>query len=336
MLHYTADTWPVLGHDWAAQHLSQALNWGRLRHAYLLSGPPSVGKTTFGRGLAMALNCTSEAQRPCGQCRACRLIQEDKHPDIHLLESERVGGILKIEQIRNLQHLLALQPYEARYRVAIIRRFQEANLASANAFLKTLEEPPKRVIIILTTDNLHALLPTILSRCQHIPLQALSLVDTAAALEARWGQTRPQAELLAHLSGGRIGWAVQMIQQGDLLRQREDWIKLLETLLSRGRRERFAAMEEFHKDKPRLLELLQIWQTYWRDALLMAYGSRAWLTNIDRRDFLADLAKRPPQELRRALAATQKTQAYLNHNVATRLALEVMLLDYPYLKALKA
>jgi len=134
--------WGVIGHEWAVEHLTLALNSGRTRHAYLLSGVPNVGKTTFAFALARALNCLADEGRPCGLCRACTLIQKGTYPDIHLLEAENVGGTLKIDQIRALQAKLNIRPYEARYRVAILPRFQEANAASANALLKTLEEPP--------------------------------------------------------------------------------------------------------------------------------------------------------------------------------------------------
>jgi DNA polymerase-3 subunit delta' len=337
-MEYRIDHWQTIGHTWAVEQLVTALNRGRSRHAYLLSGPPSIGKTTLARDLAMALNCLSDEVRPCGECRACTLIAKGSHPDVTYVEADRVGGTLKIDQIRDLQHILYLRPYEGRHRVAIIQRFQEAHVAAANALLKTLEEPPNNVVIILATDHLQATLPTILSRCQHLPLRPLPIHLVETVLRQ---QVDPDsAALWARLSAGRIGWAMQVFADPEVLARRNEAISLLEDLLSESRRTRFKAAEELQKDKSALLEILQLWQTYWRDALLMAAGSEQWIINVDRHDpqkrnkMLDHLAGQfPPEVHRQALEATRRTINYLHRNVNTKLALEVLFLDYPFMPA---
>lgn len=332
-MQYEAANWQVIGHGWAVEQLTLAMNLGRMRHAYLFTGTPSIGKTTLARALAMAVNCLAESGRPCGQCRPCTLIAKDGHPDVVVVEAERVGGTLKIEQVRELQHVLALRPYEGRYRVAILRRFHEAHVAAANALLKTLEEPPPNVILILTADDAHLLLPTIVSRCQQLPLKPLRLHEVQDALERYWQVSKDDARLLAHLSGGRIGWAIRVLQDDQLFAERQAQIDLLEGLLGRNRAGRFAEVEGLTKDKSTLLELLQVWLTYWRDALLLAQGNDAWLTNIDREEQLRGLVKAlPVGAFQKALRATRRTLDYLGRNVNSRLALETMLLDYPYTK----
>lgn len=333
---YNPQQWPIIGHDWAVDQLTRALNAGRQRHAYLLSGPPSIGKTTFARSLAMALNCEAPEGRPCGQCRPCKLISAGKHPDFHILEADKVGGSLKIEQIRELQHTVSMRPFEARYRVAILRRYQEAADPASNAFLKTLEEPPKNVVLILCTDSIHSILPTILSRCQHYPLHPLRLSEVATALFKHFEVPEPKAELLAHLSGGRMGWAIQAAQDETVLAKRKDYLDLLENLLTCNRRERFAALEEFHEKKSDALELMQVWISYWRDVLLVSQGSQAYLTNWDRQEKIGYLARTYPIEtLKQTLASTRRILHQLGYNVNVRLQLEALMLDYPFVKSSK-
>lgn len=324
-------TFPVIGHDWAVAQLQRAFTNGRARHAFLLQGPASIGKTTLARSIAMALNCTNEP-KPCGECRACRLIASNGHPDIAIVEAERVGGTLKIDQIRELQRKLSLRPYEGRYRVAILRRFQEAQAAAQNAILKTLEEPAGNVVLILTAEEPSAILPTIHSRCQIFNLRPLSIASTIDALERSWGLAHDKASVLAHLSGGRIGWAVRSLEDEKELEFRQNAIDLLEQSLTSTRVQRFQLIEGLKLDKSRTLDLLDFWQTYWRDVMLLAAGSSAALTNVDREASMITVAQHVGQdEAQHALQATRTALIQLSGNANSRLCLEVLMLNYPWM-----
>ena len=148
----------IVGHDWAVDILRAAIRHERVGHAYLITGPAQVGKTTLARTFAQALNCQAAdvAARPCGKCRPCQLIAADRHTDVRLLQPEvgsRGNPIIKIDQIRTLQQELSLAAYEARWKVAILRQFEAANASAANAFLKTLEEPPRQVVLLMTATD---------------------------------------------------------------------------------------------------------------------------------------------------------------------------------------
>jgi DNA polymerase-3 subunit delta' len=321
--------WPVVGHEWAIAHLERAIQHNRVRHAYLFTGPDQIGKTTLARALAAVLNCTGDP-RPCGECRACKLTGKNAHPDVTLVEAEHVGGTLKIDQIRALQSTLALRPYEAHYRVAILRRFHEANPQAADALLKTLEEPAPDAVLILTAHTADALPATIVSRCQPLHLRPLPIETVREALEWRWSVPPPQAKTLAALSGGRMGWAIRAAEHSSALEERDQAIDTLESMLLGNRRTRFALVEQLSRTKPDLLYTLAIWQGYWRDVLLVAGGSRTPITNYDRANGIRDLAKIVGMEAaQRALEATRRTINYMGKNVNTRLALEVLMLDYP-------
>jgi DNA polymerase-3 subunit delta' len=324
-----AAQWPVIGHEWAVAQLARALHYGRSRHAYLFTGPEQIGKTTLAHTFAAALNCTGPTP-PCGQCRACTLIARNAHPDLTVVEAETAGGTLKIDQVRALQQTLALRPFEARYRVAILLNFHQANPAAANALLKTLEEPSPDVVLLLTAISADLLLPTIVSRCQPLNLRPLPIQTVRAALEQHFAAPPETAQTLAQLSGGRIGWAIRALADPSALELRHEALATLDGILTANRRERFALVERMAQDKPGLLDVLAVWGGFWRDVLLVASGSRAPLTNYDRAGHIAALARSAGRERAEiALAATTRTLDLLGKNANTRLALEVLLLDYP-------
>lgn len=324
--------WPVFGHDWAVDHLRKSIANGRIRHGYLITGTESVGKHTLAHALAMALNCTHPdgSSRPCGECRSCKLIQSGNHPDIVYSELDPNTGALKIEEIRSVTQRIALKPFEARYRVAIFRDFDHARPQSQDALLKTLEEPPPNALLILLAQSPESLLSTITSRAQVINLHPVPSELIQDALLHHYQVQSEQAHLLARLSGGRMGWAIRALHDSAALEHREQALNLLEECLASNRGKRFEMAEGLGKDKLALAPLLELWQSYWRDALLMIEGSQIPPRNEDRIDALVHLVSRvTPEEVLTALTATREMMSLLSLNVNTRLALEVMFLAYP-------
>jgi DNA polymerase-3 subunit delta' len=332
--------WPgIMGHEWAVDLLSGALANDRLAHAYLLSGPAFIGKTTLARVFAQALNCGAGDSEPCLACRSCQLIANDGHPDVRLIEpvlsSSGRTETLRIDQVRGLQRELALSPYEGRYRVAIMTRFQQASPGAANALLKTLEEPPERVVLVLTADSGRPLLPTIVSRCQPLALRPLPLEKVESALLLHWHATEGQANQLAHLSGGRLGLAVRLLTDSHLLDRRGERLDAMEALLGEDRAARFRYVEGLTRTKQGTMvrEVLELWSGWWRDVMLTA----AWkmrsapITNVDRKDQIQAAANRYGIESARAVVRSiQETLGQLDRNANTRLALEVLMLSLPY------
>ena len=333
-------TWDILGHEWAVNLLQEHVARDRLRHAYLLIGPRGVGRRTLALRLAQAVNCPQPAAAgdPCRVCRACLQIERMQYPDLTVVQAETEGGVLKVDQVRELQHSLALAPYEARYRVALLLRFEEAHASAANALLKTLEEPPAQVIMLLTASSQESLLPTIVSRCEPLRLRPLALEDVAQGLQTRWQAPEAQATLLAHLSGGRPGYALALYREPERLQQRQEWVQALFHLLKDGRVQRFNYIKELTKDsnkekeKPRdrLRLVVLAWLPVWRDVLLRAAGSAAPLINPDLEADVARLASAlGPQTARQIVANLDRSLELLDKNANPQLVGEVLMLDLP-------
>ncbi len=326
----TDDAWGIVGHEWAVRFLRRAVGSGSVFHAYLFTGPPGVGKATLARALASALLCQGEGEPPCSACRACRLVASGSHPDLHIIESERPGARLKIDQVRDLQRQLALTPVEGRWRVAILRRFEEATTSAVNALLKTLEEPPPYVVLVVLSTDADRLLPTIVSRCQQVPLRPLPVAAVRQALVERWHAGPEQAELMAHLSGGRLGWAVRTLKDKKTLQRRAQRLDDLDRLLAASAIERFRYAEKLGRDPVATQETLDLWIGWWRDVLLLAAEADAPLTNVDRQSTLRDHARRFGVEQSAAvLEALRSAADRLKRNANARLTLEVLMLDLP-------
>ena len=318
--------WPVIGHEWAIELLDKSIHANKVSHAYLFVGPSQIGKTTLAKVFTRVLLCQGE-DVPCGVCRACRLVQMDRHPDVHLVVPAK--DRIKIDEIRDLQRAVALSPVEGVHRVCVISRFDVATPSAANCLLKTLEEPPGRVILVLTADRLESLLPTIVSRCQVLSLRQVPTEQICSALRAR-GVDDSHAWLLAHLARGRVGWAIDASQDEQVLARRNQLLDELRGLVEGGYAQRFAWAERLSKEPDRVKYVLDVLSGWWRDVLVLASESNVQVTNVDREAELGEWAARYGLAVaQRMLKSIRDTAWKLERNANRRLALEVLVLELP-------
>jgi DNA polymerase III subunit delta' len=322
--------WGVVGHAWAVELLAQAVRSDRVSHAYLFLGPAQVGKTTLAKAFSQALVCeqASGSGTPCGTCRACRRVAEGRYPDVQIVAAEK--NWIQIDQIRTLQLDAAVAPLEGKRKVFVIQEIERATPAAANALLKTLEEPPPNVVLLLTSNRRDMVLPTVLSRCQVIGLRALPADEIVASLQARWGVAEDQAALLARLSGGRLGWAVGAATDPQVWQTRSKYLDDLLALTGEGYVGRLNYAEALSKASENVETALGLWATWWRDVLLAQHGQAEALLNLDRKSQLVQQAGLyRPEQVQGALTDLMQTLRRVRGNVNLRLSLDVLLLRLP-------
>lgn len=337
-------SWDVIGHGWAVEMLQRQRAGGRVRHAYLFTGPARIGKRTVAKRFAMSLNCHATAvdEAPCRQCRACRLIEAERYPDLHILERGPEETQIKIDPVRALQRALSLSAIEARWRAALLVDFHEASPEAQNALLKTLEEPASGVVLLLTARQADDLLPTIVSRCEVLGLRPVPREEIERALTER-GVESEQARLLAAIAGGRPGEALHLAADPTRLSERREQVEDFRQLLEASRAKRFAYVAEkvgrkrtieLEGKRREVSEVLETWLGLLRDALIVAAGAEAGLLNPDQRGLLERLASSVGQSgVLAAVQATERTLEAVRKNANLQLAMETLLLDLPQLRA---
>ena len=332
--------WRTIGHQKAVNSLDRGLREGRLSHAYLLVGPARVGKMTLAKELAQAVNCLGET-RPCGDCGQCPRIASGLHPDVRVIgvESQTAGDgrnrvTIGIDQVREVQRQASLKPYEGSHRVFIFDGAELLSEEAANSLLKVLEEPPDQVVLVLLAADAESLLPTIVSRCNRLDLRPLSPSLVSRELVARYEVAQERADEIARLSGGRLGWAIQAMNEPELLEHHETALVEIEAAIAAGLEERFSYAARlavsFGEQREPTRQELGLWLEWWRDVMLIKQGASEMVTNLSRQESLRTTAESlSTAEIVSGIEAIRTAAEYLDRNVNPRLTLEELMLSLP-------
>jgi len=332
-------SWNIIGHKAITTFLEAAIKNHKLSHAYLFYGIRQLGKKTLVKKFIQSILCYEQnpksPQIPCDVCEHCLEIHKNTHSDIFWLKKETDKKEISVEQIRELQNNLALHSFFKSYKIGIIEEAENLNAASANALLKTLEEPSRKVILILIANKLNRLPPTIVSRVQKIKLLSVANKEIYDYLVSV-GESREEAKILAHLANGRPGRALSFLKIPEFLPTYTAQTKIFFSLLNNSKNNKIKLAEKILSGKENIadktkaiLPWLNIWQILSRDLLLSKLGQNDKIINIRDKERISLLGQKYPLE---KIIAQQKqieqTRTMLMANVNPRLVLENLLFKF--------
>lgn len=316
----------VLGQEKAKQNLQRALEKDELAHAYLFEGAEGLGKKSMALDLASALLCDSNKDKPCRICNSCLRISSGNHSGLKIIEEEKV---IKVDEIRELIQDIQLKPYEGEKKVYIICDADKINIQGQNALLKTLEEPPQYATIILLTTKSNSLLSTIISRCQTIRLNSVSLEIIKSYLVNEKKANEEQSQKIAAFSGGNVGKAVKLLEDVAFHERMENVIKICNDLMNTKLIKVIDKVSFFEEEKSNIEEILDFMISWYRDLLVYKETENMDLIiNIDKQEEIAFGARRIDiNKIRDIIFIIQKSKNNLKSNVQFHLNIEVMLLN---------
>lgn len=316
----------IRGNTPLVEQLRRSAVSGRSSHAYLFLGGAGAGKRLIANTFAKALQCEGE-KRPCDSCKSCHAFNHGNHPDVIYFQPLKNGKTYTIEDVREqLLETVDLKPFQYEKKIYIIEKADTLNIQSQNALLKTLEEPPAHAVFLLLAERAEAFLPTILSRVVVMKIRPLS-AETIADYLMQAGHLAEESHILSAYAQGRIGQALELVEDEGFRKMRQDILGKLEALPSMSEGDAYLLAKDFevYKNDLRFLDIMELW---YRD-LLTAKSLReeGYLIQRDKKDAIFRAAKEPAALLAKKAAAVRTARMRLAQNANFRLTMEVMLMD---------
>ena len=278
----------IIGHEDIKRYFRKAIESGQIAHSYIFEGIEGVGKKTMAQEVAKILLCEDE-NKPCGKCRACKLVESGNNPDINFVDKDT--KVTKIDTIREkVVKDMEIKPF-GNYKVIIINEADTVTVEGQNAMLKTIEEPPSYGIIILMTQNLSKLLPTIISRCIHVKFNPLNRGQMLEYLKHK-SLSEQKKMVYAQFSEGSIGIVNKLIEDEAFLEQRTKAVDYLLALDKLDLMQMYNMVKELCEDKLAIGQILNFWELWYRDVAILKATDTTQLYYLDYHTSLLDMCSK--------------------------------------------
>lgn len=318
----------IIGQQQIKEHLQNALSTGKVSHAYIINGEKSSGKEFIAKVFAMTLQCEKGAAEPCQECHSCHQALSGNHPDIIFVTHEKPNSV-SVDDIRTqINGDVSIKPYSRPYKVYIVNEAEKMTVQAQNAILKTLEEPPEYVVILLLTTNVNSMLPTILSRCVVLNMKPVADELVRGFLMQQMMVPDYKAEICVAFARGNIGKAKALASSEDFENVKSEALSLLKYINEMELSEIIAAIKKINEYKLEINDYLDIFSVWYRDVLL--FKATSDINHLVFREEIQTLrrtAQRSSYEgIERIIEALDTAKRRLDANVNFELTMELLIL----------
>lgn len=318
----------IIGQEENRTHLQNAIALGKVSHAYIISGEQDSGKRMLAEAFAQTLMCEEQGQDACTKCHSCHQAMGHNHPDIIFVTHEKPATI-GVDDIRHqINDTIAIKPYSSKYKIYIVDQAEKMNIQAQNALLKTIEEPPAYVVILLLTTNEAGFLPTILSRCVTLTMKPVAREKIQQALMEQYAIPDYQAKIVVAFAQGNVGKAIKLASSSDFNEMKDGMVQLVKRLSDIDLYEMTQAILQIKEYRLEISDYLDFITLWFRDVLLYKATLDANLLIFrDEVYIIKDQAGRTSyQGLEDIISALDRAKVRLDANVNFELTMELLLL----------
>ncbi len=317
----------IIGHEKVKEHLQTAIGQNKISHSYIINGEMGSGKKLTAAIFAETLQCEDKGINPCGLCKSCIQAESKNHPDIIWVNHEKYS--IGVDDIRSqLNNTISIKPYSGPYKIYIVPDADKMTEQAQNALLKTIEEPPEYAVILLLTDNIERLLPTILSRCVTLNLKPVKTDLIEKYLMERCKVPDYMARISAKFSQGNVGKALRYSSSPDFLEMKDEILHVLKYIDEMEIYEVVEAVRHLSEHKLQINDCIDFMQLWYRDILMfkITKDPNVLLFKDEYSFILAQAKKRGYEEIENIIKGMDKAKKRLDANVNFDIAVELMLL----------
>lgn len=318
----------IIGHEKIIKRLKSIVVNDKVVHAYLFRGAKSLGKMSVAKIFAKTLLCQKGGSEPCGVCPSCVKFDHANHPDMKIISKD--GNSIKKAQIDEVHSTVNLMPYESTKKVYIIENADNMTVEAQNSFLKTLEEPPKHVVIIMTCVNSYSLLQTIISRTQTYTFFSIKSTQIKQALMSKYDLDESEADFITSFSNGIIGEALNECQTDKFKDLRNKIIEIVSDIIDDKGYNLFKTTEYLIENKDDIYQILDMLMIWLRDLMIIKTTRQIMPEVIINKDKI-DILKRQSRKLQskaisNVIDIVEEAKQNIKFNTNMKLNLDVMLL----------